>query len=323
MWLDIIILIVGLAMLVIGGERLIEGASVLAYRWGWSQRVVGLTLVAFGTSAPELFVNLLASYYGQAEVTLGNIIGSNIFNLLAVLGLVALFRPVRIERSLVLIEIPLSFLVGVALLLLINDQWWTAQPPVLQQHEGLVLLIFFAMFLYTITFLTRRQRGEEIEIKVFYPTWRAALYFIIGTILLAVGAELTVRGAVQTALHLGVSVFIVSVLAVALGTSLPELVTSVIAFLKGMAAVSVANLVGSNIFNVAFIMALSAVVRPIPYKPIYNVDLLVYIVTTMLLWLYGMGLRGHRLELRRRDGILMLLLFVLYLGYIFVREAMQ
>ncbi len=308
-------------MLIFGGERLVEGASAMAYRWGMSQRAVGLTLVAFGTSAPELFVNLLASWYGQGELTLGNIIGSNIFNLLAVMGIMALFTHIKVERALVLVEIPLSFMIGIALFLLINDAMWEKeQTNVLSRQEGLVLILFFLMFMYTVMFLSRGRRSADFEIKVYYPLWRALLYFIGGIVLLGVGGELTVKGAVNTALELGVSVYFVSVLGIAFGTSLPELVTSIVALTKKLPSMSVANLIGSNIFNVAFILALSAVVRPIEYDPIYNVDLWLFIMSTFILWTMGMGLQGKKLELKRIHGIIMLLLFTAYIAYIFVRE---
>jgi len=322
MLLDIIMLVGGLAMLIFGGERLVEGASALAYRWGMSQRMVGLTLVAFGTSAPELFVNLLASWYGQGELTLGNIIGSNIFNILAVMGIMALFTHIRVERALVLVEIPLSFMIGIALYLLINDSMWEAnEVNMLGRQEGLVLILFFIMFMYTVMFLSRsRRQTSDFEIKVYYPLWRAILYFIGGIILLGLGGELTVKGAVNTALELGVSVYFVSVLGIAFGTSLPELVTSIVALTKKLPSMSVANLIGSNIFNVSFILALSAVVRPIEYDPVYNPDLWLFIVSTFILWAMGMGLKGKRLELHRTHGIIMLILFTAYITYIFVRE---
>jgi len=322
MVLDLLMLIGGLAMLIFGGERLVEGASALAYKWGMSQRMVGLTLVAFGTSAPELFVNLLASWYGQGDLTLGNIIGSNIFNLLAVMGIMALFTHIKVERALVLVEIPLSFMIGVAMYLLINDSMWEASEiNKLERQEGLVLILFFIMFMYTVMFLSRgRHQSPDFEIKVYYPLWRALLYFIGGIILLGVGGEFTVKGAVNTALHLGVSVYFVSVLGIAFGTSLPELVTSIVALTKKLPSMSVANLIGSNIFNISFILALSAVVRPIKYDPIYNPDLWLFIISTFILWIMGMGLKGKKLELHRTHGIIMLLLFTVYITYIFVRE---
>lgn len=271
MAVDAVLLMVGIALLVIGGSALVSGASQLAATLGVSELTVGLTVVAFGTSAPELAVNTLAAVQGSSSIAFGNVVGSNIANVALVIGLCALLRPLRIESGIVSREIPMMLLATVAALILGLDRIRGASEAY-DRSDGLVLLLLFSVFLYyTISEVVVKRRrdplakdaAENVPSSAFWTAGRTALLAAGGLGILVAGAEVTVSNAVSLAAALDVPDAIIGLTIVALGTSLPELATSVVATWKGQTNLAVGNVVGSNIFNLLFILGATSVIRPV------------------------------------------------------------
>ena len=260
----------GLVLLIVGAELLIRGASSLAKRIAVAEIVIGLTVVAFGTSTPEMIVNVFASIEGRNEIVYGNIIGSNIFNILFILGVSGLIYPLVVQRNTVWKEIPFSLLAALVLFCLVNDRWEaTSTADVLSRADGLVFLLLFVIFV-TYTFgLTAIQSIDEFNVQVY--SWGVSLSLIAGgLVLLVAGGRLCVEGAVGLARQLNLSEKFIASTIVAAGTSLPELATSAMAAYRKRCDIAVGNIVGSNIFNILAILGVSAVIRPAPYPVVFQ-----------------------------------------------------
>ena len=258
---DILLFIVGLALILSGANALTDGASSIAKRMKVSELVIGLTIVAFGTSAPELAVSAISAIKGNGDIALGNVVGSNIFNTLMIIGCTVLVRPLKVSRLLIKKEIPLCILASFVLILLCADATEGCVAGGLSRTDGLVLLCFMAIFLsHTFSIAAgEEQNASESGIKEM-PLWRAILFSIGGLIFLIAGGESFVRGASGLARALGASESLIAVTIVAGGTSLPELATSVVAALKGRSEMAVGNVVGSNLFNIFLILGLSSTI---------------------------------------------------------------
>jgi cation:H+ antiporter len=266
---ELLLLVAGLLLLVAGGDGLVRGASALAFRLGVSPLVVGLTVVAFGTSAPELAVNVTAALSDRGEISFANVMGSNIANVGLAIGLVAILRGIRIERAVIVREIPMMTLGTVAALVLASDARLAGGegPGSYTRADGLMLLLFFAIFLYYTTNEALRQRGAAAgdgPDASLLSIPRALVYVALGLGALVLGGDLTVDSASSLALQLGFSQAFVGLTVVAVGTSLPEIVTSLMGVLRGSDAIAVGNVVGSNIFNVLFVLGTTATIRPVP-----------------------------------------------------------
>lgn len=310
------LLIVGLLLLIKGGDYLVEGASSIAKKFNISNIVIGLTIVSFGTSAPELIVNLLASFSGSADLAIGNILGSNISNILLILGVTAAIYPISVKRGTTWKEIPFTLLAVVALGLMVNDALIDGNSfTILSRIDGLVLLLFFVIFMYY-TFGISKAQGEGGDIKL-YSTGASLLMLVGGMIALALGGNWFVDGAIDIAKALGVSEAMIGLTVVAIGTSLPELFTSVSAARKGNPDIAVGNVVGSNIFNVLWILGISGTIAPVHYSTILNFDLFVVIGATVLLFAFMFIGKDHKLE--RWQGYSFIVLYVLYIGYLIIR----
>jgi len=304
----------GLVLLIVGAELLIRGASSLAKRLAIAEIVIGLTVVAFGTSTPEMVVNVFASAEGRNEIVFGNIIGSNIFNILLILGVSGLIYPVAVQRNTVWKEIPFSLLAALVLFFLVNDRWEaTSSADVLSRADGLVLLLLFAVFI-TYTFgLTAVQASDEFNVTVY--SWGASLTLIAGgLVLLVAGGRLCVGGAVALARQLALSEKFIGSTIVAAGTSLPELATSAVAAYRRRSDIAVGNIVGSNIFNILAILGLSAVIRPAPYPAAFNADAYILVGATLFLFLVMFTGKRHRLD--RWEAGLMLIGYAGYVSYL-------
>jgi len=291
----------------------------LAFRFGVSALVVGLTIVAFGTSAPELIVSLLASLNGSTELAVANVTGSNIANILLILGISAIIYPLAVQKSTVWKEIPFALLGVVVLLFVANDQLIDgAASSMISRIDGLVLLAFFVIFLYYIfgTAFKTNENKTEAAVTNFKPVL-ATLQIIGGMAGLVVGGKWIVDGAILFASNLGVSEALIGLTIVAIGTSLPELATSAVAAYKKNVDIAVGNIVGSNIFNVFWILGASALVTPLPFAPSANSDLLVALGATILLFVALFV--GQKHTVKRWQGALFVLLYVLYLGYVVIR----
>jgi len=300
------LLILGLALVSLGADKLVEGASAIAKRLRVSDLVIGLSIVSFGTSAPELAVNIVSSLKGNSEISLGNVIGSNIFNILVVAGLSAAIKPITVHHSTLKKEIPLSFIAALSLLSLGNKS-----PAIITRGDGIVLLSFFGIFLAYVFEMAQKDRSifEEMEMeKVKNIGIALSLLYVIGGLAgLTFGGRLIVNSATEIAKAFGVSDKLIGLTIVAAGTSIPELATSLAAIIKGNNEIALGNVIGSNIFNFFFIVGISALFNPISYNTLLNVDLLLLLIVTAILTIFSRDLKLNRLE-----GSLF---FVSYIGY--------
>lgn len=311
--MDGLVLMTGLVVLLGGGEALVRGASALARALGISPLVIGMTVLAFGTSAPELAVNIRASLVGSGELTFGNVIGSNIANIGLILGLTAMLRVMRIHRSIVTREIPIM-LGATALAIVLGGDWFLGQGPgTFGRIDGIVLLAGFVAFLAVTVRNARRDdpvvhlAEEETQAAEAMKPAGAGLMTVLGLAGVLLGSHWTVAGASAVAQALGMSEALIGLTIVAIGTSLPELTTSLFAAFKGHADLAIGNIVGSNVFNLLFILGLSATIRAVPVPPeAGRVDLLVLATFSTVLLPFAITQR----KLVRFEGI------VLFVGYI-------
>jgi len=305
----------GLVMLIFGSNWLVDGASSLARKLNISDIVIGLTVVAFGTSSPELVVNLIASFKGNTDIAIGNILGSNIFNILAILGITSLFLPVAVMNNTVWKEIPFSILAILIVAIIANDVLIDGyEKNVISRIDGLVLLGFFSIFM-AYTFILAKQSGPLMEVeKISMSIPKSGLYVIVGLAGLFFGGRFLVLGAVDIARQFGMTESVIGLTVVAAGTSLPELATSITAALKKNSDIAIGNVVGSNIFNVFFILGASAVIRPLPFSFNSNVDVIVAFAAGFLMFLFVFTGKGRKIN--RMEGFIFLSLYVVYTVYL-------
>lgn len=318
MWIQFILLVVGLALLVKGADWLINGASALARKFNVSNLAIGLTVVAFGTSAPELVVNSFASWQNYPDLVYGNVIGSNILNLFVILGIVGLIAPIQVQSSTVWKEIPYSLLAVVMLYLLGNDVFESGEN-ILSRWDGAFLGLMFILFLY---YVYRQQKVEEMEADIpdkIYTPIKMWFLIIVGLGGLVLGGELAVDNAVKIATSFGVSEKIIGLTIIAAGTSLPELATSVVAALKKKNDIAVGNIIGSNIFNIFFIMATSVLIRPLPYDKTFNTEL--YFLAGGTVYLFIAMFTGKKRRLDRVEAGLLIAAYVFYSVFFMDKQA--
>lgn len=309
LFLPILLLIFGFALLIKGADYLVDGASSLALRFRISPIVIGLTIVSFGTSAPELVVNVMAAINGNADLSFGNIIGSNIINILLILGIAAMIQPLEAKKGTVWKEIPFSLIAVVALFLLCNDNLFTTAETSLSRNDGLILLLFFIIFL-SYTFGIPKIDMEELPSIKRLSVLKIMLLILVGIAGLFWGGKIVVDNAVRLAERFGMSSRVIGLTIVAVGTSLPELVTSAVAAAKRQADIAIGNVVGSNIFNIFLILGVTAVIQPLPFQRSINSDLLVLAIASLVLFFsVFMGPR-HRIDRFEAAGFL-----ALYIGY--------
>lgn len=305
---QILLLILGFGTLIKGADWLVDGASALARKHKISELAIGLTIVAFGTSMPEFVVNTFAAYQSHADIAFGNIIGSNIFNLFAILGIAGLITPLIVQSSTVWKEIPFSFLAALLLFLLSNS--FFSENQVLSRMDGLILLIFFCFFLYYV-FWQLKTDNIQIEVnKKEFSNLKIWMLIGLGLAFLIAGGKLVVTNSVKIAEVLGISQTIIGLTIVAAGTSLPELATSVVAAIKKNNDIAVGNIIGSNIFNIFFILGVSSLIRPLEFNLNFNKDLYLLGLGTILLFIAMFSGKKKKLD-RWEAGILLLI----YIGY--------
>jgi cation:H+ antiporter len=310
MW-HYILMLAGFVLVIKGAGLFVDGAGAIAKRLKVSDLVVGLTVVAFGTSLPELFVNIIASIEGNAAIAIGNIVGSNIANILLILGVSGIIFPLTVTKGTVWKEIPLSLLAAVLLGVLINDRLIDGQETsVLSRIDGLVLLSFFIIFLFYSYSIAQRIEGQY-QPRLEYKGLKICTLLVIGLVGLIAGGKLVVDGAVRLADDLGVSESVIGLTIVAVGTSIPELATSAVAAYKRNPEIAVGNVVGSNIFNIFFILGISSEIRPMPIPASSNRDIAVLISASALLMVFMYT--GKRRVLDRWEAVLFL---AAYAGYI-------
>ena len=312
--LSFLLLVAGLGMVVFGANIMVDGAAALAKKYNIPNIVIGLTVVAFGTSSPELAISSYSAFTGNSEIALGNIVGSNIANILLILGITAIIYPLTILRNTVLKEIPLSLLAAIIIYVMTNDVLLSGESKdIVSLSDGLILLSFMAIFMYYLVHLAQTSgEDEDLNIKNMSKS-KSLLYIIGGLVFLVGGGKLFVDSAVNLALSFGMSKAVIGLTIVAIGTSLPELATSVVAALKKNSDIAVGNIVGSNIFNVFFILGVSALISPLPKGNITDIDFYVCIFASLALLASGYLMGRHKVT--KPEGIIFLLCYVLYLGY--------
>ena len=324
MLLNIVYIIVGIALVLWGADRLTEGASSLARGMRVPEIIIGLTIVAAGTSAPELFVSVVSALKGTSDLAVGNVIGSNIYNTMLIVGCAALVAPMTVTHSTVKKDIP--FAVGASLLLFMlcfddmdSPHLWGNE---ITRSDGFILLACFVGFMIY-TFIAADKEGlmpteEELEEnkeqpKDYSKLWRNLSFIVLGLACLIVGSNLFVDAASYVAYRYGVRQSVVGLTIVAGGTSLPELATSVVAAYKGRSEIAIGNVIGSNVFNILMILGITAVVHPLRIMGITIIDLTMMLVSIGLLWLFAFT----KFSVSRKEGAVLLLGFVVYLGWLF------
>ncbi|HPR33294.1 MAG TPA: calcium/sodium antiporter [Prolixibacteraceae bacterium] len=316
---NIFIIICGFVLLIIGADWFVKGASALAKRFHVSELAIGLTVVAFGTSAPELVVNTFAAWDGYSDIVFGNIIGSNNFNLYFILGLSGVIVALGVQSSTAWREIPFSLGAALVLFLLVNDSLWgTGLEPRLSRPDALILLAFFGAFLY---YVYRQMRSDAVVLPEpetqQYPGWKTSLLIVLGLAGLIIGGKLVVNHATDLARALHVSEKIIGLTIVAAGTSLPELATSLVAAIRKNNDIAVGNIIGSNIFNIFLILGVSALIRPVAFNIQFNTDLYILLGGTAFLWLAMFT--GRRKKLDRWEAGLLLAFFVGYTVFLLTK----
>lgn len=314
----------GLVAIIFAANWLVDGASALARKLGISDIVIGLTIVAFGTSAPELTVNIFSAIKGNTDIAIGNILGSNIINIFLILGISAIIFPLKVQSNTKWKEIPFSLLAALVLAILVNSGLINGVfgAEGLSRSGGLILLAFFAVFM-VYTFSIARNNKPEVSVnetvvqglskEKMIPVWKSLLLVFIGLAGLFLGGKFMVEGAVHLAEMIGLSQKVIGVTIVAIGTSLPELATSVVAALKKKADIAIGNVVGSNIFNVFFILGTTAVIRPLPFAPGMNFDVFVMMLASFILFLSTVVVGTNKIT--RSEGIVFVILYISYLIY--------
>ena len=302
---DILLIVLGVAMVLLGADRLTEGAAALARRMNVPEIIIGLTIVAAGTSAPELFVSLVSALKGTPDMAMGNVVGSNTMNCMLIVGCAAMVAPMTISRSTVQKDIPFS--VGASVLLMI-----LAINAYLGRFDGIILLLGFAAFMYYTLLQAKKGQVEQQETVKQVNPWLSAFFVVLGLAMLVVGSNVFVDAASDVAFSLGLSEGVVGLTIVAGGTSLPELATSVVAARKGQSAIAIGNVIGSNVFNILFILGLTATISPMQIQGITLVDMGMMLGSVSLVWLFSYT----RFTVERWEGALLVGGYLVYLCWL-------
>jgi cation:H+ antiporter len=314
-----VLFVIGFVLLIKGANLLVDGAASIAKKLKVSSIVIGLTIVAFGTSAPELIVNIFAAIQNNAEIAIGNILGSNIANILLILGISAIIYPITAKKNTVLKEIPFSLLAILVLGFMANDMLIDGTGfSGITRIDGLVLLSFFVIFLYYTFGITKSDDDiVEEEIKVL-SHGKSILFIVIGLVGLTIGGKWIVDGAVHIAEFFNLSQSLIGLTIVAVGTSLPELATSVVAAMKRQSDIAIGNIVGSNIFNIFFILGVTALIQPLPFSLSSNTDIVMTIFASVVLFIAMFVGKKHVIE--KWQGVLMIASYVLYVVFLILTK---
>ena len=308
MFLQVFILLVGFLLLVKGADWFVEGAAGIAKKLGIPQLIIGLTIVAMGTSMPEAAVSITAALQENAGITIGNIVGSNILNILIILGVTALITNVAIQKSTLYYEIP--YMIAITIVLMI----FGITGGKITFIEGIILWLLFIVFLGYLFVMSKKGNSQEDDEVKDIPVWKCILFMVVGGVMVVKGSDFAVSGASAIARFFGMSERFIGLTIVAFGTSLPELVTSVTAAKKGNAGIAIGNIVGSNIFNILFVIGTTALICTVPFESKFIIDTIIAIASGAVLWL---GTYKNR-ELRKPCGIVMLLGYAAYCIYLCV-----
>ncbi len=314
--MSILFLIGGLLVVLLGAHALVDGASSIAKRFNISDMVIGLTIVSIGTSMPEMSISVISALKGNTDIAVGNILGSNIANILLILGLSSIVYPLTIQKNTQYKEIPLSILAILLIGICGNDIFFDhGTSNVLSRIDGIVFLCFFVIFMYYTFQISNTNDVELVDVKQ-QPLWKSVLYVVVGMVGLYFGGNYFVEGAIIIARYFGMSDAIIGLTIVALGTSLPELATSLVAASKKNSDIAIGNVVGSNILNVFLILGVTATIKPLPLHATANVDISVALFASLLLFLSTMVFRKRIIT--RGEGFVFVSVYVAYMAYLIV-----
>jgi cation:H+ antiporter len=311
--------IIGFVFLIFAAKWLVEGSTSIARKLNISDLIIGLTVVSFGTSAPELIINVISSFTGKPDLAIGNIMGSNISNILLILGVTAMITNLPVQRSTILSEIPFSLMAALLFGFLANTALFnSSEVMMISRNDGYMLLFFFLLFLMYIIYMAKQNQDIESEDIGELTMGKAMVYVGLGMVGLFAGGHFVVDSAVDIALSWGFSESFIGLTIVGVGTSLPELVTSVIAALKRNTDIAVGNVIGSNIFNLLWILGVTAVIHPLQFNEVSNTDILVIIFASTLM-IMAMVV-GKKYTIERWQGLLFIIFYVSYIYYLIVRD---
>ncbi|TAE74680.1 MAG: sodium:calcium antiporter [Bacteroidetes bacterium] len=326
---------IGVVLTVIGSNILVDGASAIAKKFNISDLIIGLTIVAFGTSSPELAVNIMSSISGKTDIAIGNILGSNIFNVFIILGIAAVIYPVRVQSASVWIEIPMSLLAALMVGVMANDIFFdggfgnksnAVTMNVITRTDALTLLGFFVVFMYYTVYASRNTQEDlkdelskethgELEGKALMSSGKATLFIIGGLVALYFGSDWLVQGAIIIAKSAGLSDAIIGLTIIAAGTSVPELATSATAAYKKNSDIAIGNVVGSNIFNIFFILGVSGLINPLPFNsPTAAVDISMTILSSIMMFTFTLAGKGRMIS--KGEGSVLIGIYIAYVAYL-------
>jgi len=315
-----LLFIIGFVLLIKGADWLVVGSAAIAKKNNVSNLVVGLTIVSMGTSMPELVVNVLASSKDASQIAIGNILGSNIANIWLILGVAAFIYPIKIKESTVFSEIPYSIIALLLVAFLANSNFWGSYPNSINQIDGILLMIFFGLFVAYIIRLAKNGKADMLDDvpDEEITTGKSIIMVFLGMVGLFFGGQWVVKGAIVTASHLGLSEAFIGLTIVAIGTSLPELVTSAMAAYKKNTDIAMANVIGSNIFNLLWVLGISAIIKPVEFDPKLNIDVLILLGASCLI-LFSLVTGRVKNQIGKLTSILFLVLYVAYVVFLLYR----
>lgn len=314
-----ILLIIGFLLLIKGADTFVVGSSSIAKIFNVPTLIIGLTIVAFGTSAPEAAVSVTAALKGNNDMAIANVVGSNIFNILAVVGIAAFINPIKVQKSTIIKEFPFAILASVVLLILAHDiKFQGYNENLLTRADGLMLLSLFGIFMYYLIemALTSKEDMNVEQAKENISMGKSVLMSALGIIGILIGGQLVVNSASSIAIAWGMSENLVGLTIVAVGTSLPEFVTSIIAARKGESDIAIGNVVGSNLFNILFVLGLSATISNISVHPVVFIDMLIMIIVTILAY----ALAATRKSINKFEGAILAMLYIVYMIFVIIRQ---
>ena len=315
MFIQVILLIIGFIVLIKGADIFVDGASSIALNCKLSKMLIGLTIVAFGTSAPEFAVSVKSIISNNSDMVIGNVIGSNILNILLIIGICSIIKPIKVKSNTVRKELPIVMLFSTLLFFLIKDDLFISNINMISRNDGFVIILFFTIFVYYLISIMRNKKDEDSDDMAKYGIFKSICFTLLGIVCIILGSNVVVDSASRIASMMGVSQKMIALTVVAFGTSLPELVTSIVSTRKGEQEILVGNIVGSNIFNIGIVLGLPvAMFGGIPAIGFNIVDLITMIVAAVLL--FAFAYKDHKVG--RYEGIFMLIVFVIYYTFVII-----
>lgn len=314
-----VLLVIGFIILIKGADFFVDGASSIAKIAKMPALLIGLTIVAFGTSAPEAAVSINAALKGSNDIAIGNIIGSNIFNLLVAVGLSAMIRPIKVQKTTIIKEYPLSiYSVALLIILSLDNLFAGNDANLLTRGDGLILLLGFGVFMFYLIEMAvlSKEADDEVEEIVKLPLSKSIIFSILGLVGIVFGGDMVVKSATDIALHVGMSETLVGLTIVAVGTSLPELVTSVTAARKGESDIAIGNIIGSGLFNIFFVLGVSATIHPIAVSSKLIFDFIILAIVTVISHVFAYSKK----EVDKKEGFALTAMYIAYMVYIIIRN---